>query len=134
MEGIGHRNIKATHKTTFMFTRDREISKRADCVVGVGFNHALNDLPDYFKKTLRNRSSKLRITVKVGGLSEVIMAWGDERLTLKSDRDIVVRKSSYICDRTLAVRADKSASDFSREMVSLLRRCLPVKVMLEFVS
>jgi hypothetical protein len=35
--------------------------------------------------------------------------------------DLVVRKSDYVCGRTLAIRADKAASDFSRELVEKLK-------------
>jgi hypothetical protein len=35
--------------------------------------------------------------------------------------DVVVRKSDYFCSRTLAVRADKAASDLSRELVEKLK-------------
>ncbi|MEM2324735.1 MAG: DUF371 domain-containing protein, partial [Archaeoglobaceae archaeon] len=32
---FGHSNITAKHRTTFEITKDQEISKRADCVIGV---------------------------------------------------------------------------------------------------
>jgi hypothetical protein len=34
---------------------------------------------------------------------------------------MVVRKSSYVCARTLAVKADKAAADLSRDIVQKLR-------------
>jgi hypothetical protein len=34
---------------------------------------------------------------------------------------MVVRKSSYVDDRTLAISADKAAADLSRELVEKLR-------------
>jgi len=33
----------------------------------------------------------------------------------------VIRKSGYICGRTVAVGADKAASDFSRKLVEKMR-------------
>jgi hypothetical protein len=35
--------------------------------------------------------------------------------------DLVVRKSDFICNRTLAIRADKAAKDFSRNLVKKLQ-------------
>ena len=39
----------------------------------------------------------------------------------KRQEDIVVRRSSYVCGRTLAVKADKAARDLSRRLVEKLR-------------
>ena len=35
---------------------------------------------------------------------------------------MVIRKSSYICNRTLAIKADKAAADLSRSLVEKLRK------------
>lgn len=57
-----------------------------------------------------------------GGRRDVVTARGDGRLTLSHPSDIVVRRSDYVCDRTLAVGADKAAVDLSRDLVDELRR------------
>ncbi|MBM4400405.1 MAG: DUF371 domain-containing protein, partial [Crenarchaeota archaeon] len=43
------------------------------------------------------------------------------QLTLSHPTDMVIRKSDYVCNRTLAVHADKAAQDLSRELVEKLR-------------
>jgi hypothetical protein len=35
--------------------------------------------------------------------------------------DLVIRKSNYVCNRTLMVEADKSASNLGRDLVRALR-------------
>ena len=40
--------------------------------------------------------------------------------------DMVVRKSGYICGRTLAINADKAACDLSRALVEKLKNPEPV--------
>ena len=57
----------------------------------------------------------------IGSLSFAVSASGDPRLQLSHEHDIVIRRSDFISDRTLAVRADASAKDIPREMVDLLR-------------
>jgi len=42
-------------------------------------------------------------------------------LILTHPTDIVIRKSDYICNRTLAIRADKSAKDLPRELAEKLK-------------
>jgi hypothetical protein len=60
-------------------------------------------------------------TIKVGDFTEVITGKGDQNLPLSHPTDIVLRKSSFICDRTLMINADKAARDLSREFVNMLR-------------
>jgi len=50
-----------------------------------------------------------------------VKARGSPKLTFTHSTDLVVRKSSYVCGRTLAIKADKSANDLSRELIEKLR-------------
>ena len=50
-----------------------------------------------------------------------VKAEGDPRLELSHPCDIVIRKSDYVSDRTLAVHADAAAKDVPREIVTKLR-------------
>ncbi len=54
-------------------------------------------------------------------VNDVIFARGDPRLVLTNLSDMVVRKSGYICNRTLAIQADKAACDLSRKLVERLK-------------
>jgi hypothetical protein len=58
----------------------------------------------------------------VGDWEEVVYAKGHPSLTLSHPGDIVIRKSKFICERTLAICATKAAKDFSREFIQKLRR------------
>ncbi len=60
-----------------------------------------------------------------------MVAWGHPSLTFKDPSDMVVRKSSFVCDRTLAVGADKAAVDLGRELVDELRKGGEVEI--EFI-
>jgi hypothetical protein len=113
----GHGNISALHETTIEITKERALSRRGDCIIAVAANRSVHDLTQEFKKRLRKDDAKIVVTVEVGGISETIVGHGDSRLTLAHPTDIVIRKSGYVCSRTLAVHADKSASDLSRELV-----------------
>jgi hypothetical protein len=115
----GHPNITARHRTTFMFTKDREVGPRGDCVIGVGAEKATADLDSDLKLALRSRR-RILITLSARGLSEQIVAQGHPNLPLDHPSDLVVRKSGFICGRTLALLADKTAADFSREFAEAL--------------
>lgn len=117
----GHENILATNKNTFEFTKDSHLTKRGDCIIAVAADKTVKDLSYGFKKILRKNSAKLTIVIQVSDEKEVIKALGNPKLTFNHPRDSVVRKSSYICDRTLAIKASKTAKDFSRSLVRKLQ-------------
>jgi hypothetical protein len=113
--GHGHLNVLATHRTTLEFTRESRLSKMGDCIVTVGTDKAAADLNGEFSKNLANDNAKLTILIEVGDISERIIAQGSSRLAL------VIRKSGYVCSRTLAIYADKAAKDLSRSLVERLK-------------
>jgi hypothetical protein len=118
---FGHENIQAIHPSTLMFTREEQLSKTGDCVVGVAADKAVADLNQEFKEKLKRPNAKLTIIIEAEGLTEQINALGSPKLILTHPTDMVIRKSDYICDRTLAIRADKSANDLPRELVEKLK-------------
>ncbi|MCW3998018.1 MAG: DUF371 domain-containing protein [Candidatus Bathyarchaeota archaeon] len=117
----GHENILATHKTTLEITKDTQLSKNGNCIVAVAANKSLNELSDEFRKRLRKKNSKITIIIEANGLFEELTAKGFPKLTLANTKDMVIRKSDYICDRTLAIKASKSACDLSSNLVKKLR-------------
>ena len=117
----GHKNVRATHKTTFEITKERNITPRGDCIIAVSADKALKDLNTEFKQALRNQKAKLTIIIQAGEIFEIVKASGDEKLTLSHPTSMVVRKSSYICNRTLAVKANKAAIDLSRKLIKELQ-------------
>jgi hypothetical protein len=117
----GHKNIEATHKTTFEITKEAALTKQGDCVIAVKASKAAVDLPTEFKQAARRKGARISITIEAGELKEVVRAKGSPQLTFTHPTDLVVRKSSYVCRRTLAIGADKSAKDFSRNLVNKLR-------------
>ena len=118
----GHENITATHKTTFEITKEESLTKRGDCIIAVSANKTMPDFKSEFKKALKNENAKLIIEIKAGEIREIVRAYGSSQLQLTHPTDMVIRKSSYICNRTLAIKADKAAADLSRSLVEKLRK------------
>jgi hypothetical protein len=119
--GYGHKNIRATHRTTLEFTKDKHLSKKGDCIIAVAADKALADLSLQFEENLRKPNAKLTILIEAGGIAEQVHACGSQQLILSHPTEAVIRKSDYVCSRTLAVRADKAANDLSRELVEKLK-------------
>jgi hypothetical protein len=119
--GYGHENIQATHRTTLEFTKEKHLSKKGDCVIAVAADRALADLSPQFKANLRKPNAKLTVLIEAGRTAEQIQAHGAQQLILSHPTDAVIRRSDYVCGRTLAVRADKAANDLSRVLVEKLK-------------
>lgn len=117
----GHENIEATHKKTFEITKEAALTKQGDCIIAVKASRAAVDLPFEFKQVIRRDGARITIIVEAGELREVVHAKGSPQLILTHPTDLVVRKSSYVCSRTLAIEADKAAKDFSRKIVEKMR-------------
>jgi len=118
----GHKNIRATHRTTFELTKSEHLSPRGDCIIGVGADKSVADLPDDLKNLIRaGFYFEVELTLPDYGISEKVIGKGHPNLTLSNLEDLVVRKSCYTCSRTLLVSASKAAADLSREMVEYLK-------------
>ena len=119
--GYGHENIQAKHKTTLEFTKDKHLSRKGDCIVTVAADKTLTGISAEFKENLRKPQAKLTIIIEASGIIEQVSADGSPQLILTHPTDMVIRKSDYVCNRTLAVRADKAAQDLSRKLVEKLK-------------
>jgi hypothetical protein len=117
----GHGNILATHPTTLEFTREDNLSRRGNCIIAVSADKSMLDFRPAFKEMLRRENAGLTILIEAGGITETVNASGSARLTLVDPIEMVVRKSSFVNDRTLAVKADRAAADLSRDLVRKLR-------------
>jgi len=117
----GHENVQATHETTFEITKEPILTKRGDCIIAIGATKGASDLHQRFKEAARRKDAQITITIEVGELKEIVQARGSPRLLFTHPTDLVVRKSNYVCGRTIAIRADKAASDLSRKLIERIR-------------
>ena len=120
-EARGHPNVRSTHKTTLMVTRDEELTARGDCIVAVRAEKGTKDLDPKLKELIRNSETKVTLTMEAGDSSFIVTGSGHPRLSLSDPLDMVIRKSGYVCDRTLMIGGDKAACDIPSSFVRLLK-------------
>ncbi|ACX72840.1 Protein of unknown function DUF371 [Methanocaldococcus vulcanius M7] len=116
----GHKNVSATHKTTLEITKENCLTPTGHCIIGINANKSMDDFSEEFKEKLRN-AKKIIVEIEVEDLKEVIVGEGHKDLILNHPTDMVIRKSDYICPRTLMINANKSAKDINREIVKKLK-------------
>lgn len=62
-----------------------------------------------------------------------ITGFGHEDLTLTHPTDIVIRKSDYICPRTLMIGADKAARDLDENLIHDLKNGKVMEVSIKLI-
>jgi hypothetical protein len=121
IEFTGHENIRSNHQRTLEITKESHLTPRGDCIIGVNAKSSCADLPEELKNKLKNPDSKVNFSIKVGDEEFVMDGKGHPDLILSHTEDIVIRKSDFVCPRTLAIKCDKASDLLPRSMVKLLQ-------------
>ncbi len=121
VEFRGHRLVRATHPTTIEITTEEYLTENGDCIIGVGASKGCAGLGAALKEGLRKRGSRVTVRVVAGSKSFEVRAAGDPKLQLSDPHEMIIRRSDFVSERTLAVRADAASRDLPRDLVRLLR-------------
>jgi len=117
---FGHENILGTHRTTIELTKENSLSKRGNCIIGVNSSKACVDLSQELKNLIKNKEI-IKVSIKIGDLIDFFYGEGNENLTLLDNKDMVFRKSDFICDRTILINCTKSSRELNRDIVKNLK-------------
>ncbi|MCY0860449.1 MAG: DUF371 domain-containing protein [Sulfolobaceae archaeon] len=117
----GHQNVRALHKTTLEVTREDFLTPRGDCIIGVSSDKGAKDLDEGLKELIKKDNTYVYLLIVVDNLYQLIKARGSSKLTLTNDTKIILRKSDYISDATIGIRANASAKDIDRNIIKLLK-------------
>lgn len=121
IEAHGHSAVRATHKTTFEFTKEEHLTSKGDCILAVGASKSVAELSEKFRKLAMRDFAKIVIMIEVDKINEIAVGRGSASLTLSHETDIVARKSAFTCGRTVMIGSNRAAADFSRKLVGRLR-------------
>ncbi|MDE1861529.1 MAG: DUF371 domain-containing protein [Thaumarchaeota archaeon] len=117
----GHENIRSLHTKTIEITTEPNLTVNGDCIIGVRAASGCNDLPEKMKDLLRSSKSTITCAIVVNDYSFKIKGRGNDSFTLTNPHDIVIRKSSFVCPRTLAINCDAASDMIPRQMVKTLQ-------------
>ena len=113
----GHENVLSLHKSTFEITKDNDLSLSGDCIIGLDIDKSMEDFPEEFKEKLANDDTKVIVELKTPNASDTIEGFGHHDLSLSHPTDIVCRKSTFVCSRTLMIKSNKAAIDLNRDLI-----------------
>ena len=114
----GHENVLSLHKSTFEITKDKDLSLSGDCIIGLDIDKSMEDFPEEFKEKLANDDTKVIVELKTPNASDTIEGFGHHDLSLSHPTDIVCRKSTFVCSRTLMIKSNKAAIDLNRDLIN----------------
>ena len=117
----GHQNILGTHYNTLELTSDGEISRRADCIIGVNSDKACFQLGANLKKHIREGGG-LKFELRVNKELFTFFGRGSKGLTLEDPKEIVFRKSHFESSRTAAISCSAAAIDIPKHLIKLLKQ------------
>ncbi len=117
----GHPNVQSLHARTIEITKDKDLTLNGDCIIGINANKACKDLDLGIKKRIKKKDSLIEICLIVEPYSFTIKGFGDDNLILTNEDDIVLRKSKFICDRTLSINCNFSSLEIPREIINSLK-------------
>ncbi len=120
IEFSGHENVRSMHQKTIEITKDSTLTTRGDCIIGVNANHACLDMPQELKEKLRV-ANKITFSFQVNDYNFTVSGTGHPDLILTHPHDIVIRKSNFICPRTLAIKCDKASDVIPRQIIKELQ-------------
>ncbi len=117
----GHENVRALHPRTIEITTEPDLTIQGDCIVGVSAQCGCKDIPEKLKEKLRDERSKVTLSIQVNDEVFQVVGNGNQDLILEHPHDIVIRKSKFLCPRTLAINCDKASDDIPRKMIKMLQ-------------
>ncbi|MFX1365145.1 MAG: DUF371 domain-containing protein [Promethearchaeota archaeon] len=120
ISAYGHENILCSHSTTIEITKEKNLTKKGSCIIGINASKACFDLNPSLKKNIKE-GSKIKITLKLGKFQDSFIGFGNKNLRLLDKKDMVFRKSNFICDRTVLINCTKSSEEINRELIKNLK-------------
>jgi uncharacterized protein len=111
---FGHDNMLGTHGNTLEFTKDKELTKKGDCIIGVGCDFELSGL-----KRIISCAKKAKMIIEwPNGKEEVSFELNS---LFSSNHELVIRKTGFVSERTLGINSDKSSYQLNRRLIEFLK-------------
>lgn len=110
----GHENILGTHRNTLEFTKDKDLTRKGDCIVGVSADFCKDSL-----KELAKKYSLVRITIRIAGQNDSFTAITNKEYD--DSKELVIRRSSFKSKRTFAINSEKTAYTLKRDIINMLK-------------
>lgn len=134
IEARGHPLVSATHRTTFEVTKEQHLTAAGDCIIAISANKGLSELSEEFKSALAHDNAVLYTSLCCEEYEVVITSAGSMNMTLTHPTDLVWRRSTFVCERTIGIQTDTTAALLPRDLISALQNEARLTIYLEVRS
>ena len=121
----GHQNVKAEHKNTIEFTKEKELTPQGDCILGINSDFNREKIAEFIKG-----KEKITVKLQVDDISEEFECIPNPKFTSKTE--MVFRLGEFASERTLGLRSTKAAKHLKREIAEKMKQ--PGKKMIVKIS
>jgi hypothetical protein len=116
----GHPLVLGTHPTTFEVTREVHLTKKGNCIIGIAADKGCGGLSVAFKGVLANDDAILITRLSSEDVMFEVKSRGSSQFTLDHPTDMVWRRSSFTCGRTIGILTDQVAATLPKELIANL--------------
>jgi len=109
----GHKNLLSAHRNTIEFTKDKNLTKNGDCIVGVNSNFKVNEIKELLK------FGKAEAIIKAGKYKDSFTF--DVNPNFNDKHELVFRRSDFESSRTLGFKISKAAKDLNKNLIRYLQ-------------
>ncbi|MCK9581925.1 MAG: DUF371 domain-containing protein [Methanoregula sp.] len=113
----GHPLVLGTHPTTFEVTVEDHLTANGNCIIGVAADKGCEGLSSAFKQVLAHDDAVLVTMLECGGIIAEVQSRGSSQMMLNHPTDMVWRKSTFVCGRTIGIQSDAVALTLSRDLI-----------------
>jgi len=117
----GHQEVTATHRTTFEITAEEHLTQTGTCIIAVRSEKGAADLSPYFRELMQSSRCRLITELRCRDIVVIITSSGSPGLLLDHSTDLVWRRSSFTCGRTIGLYSTHTAGTLPRDLISLLK-------------
>jgi len=110
----GHKNISCSHANTLEITKDNEITKQGHCIIACKANFELKKIKPLLNKPI------IKLTIKTQNHKETIEFTPNPKFN--DDKEIVIRRSNVITERTLGINANKTSKTLNSKIKEDLKK------------
>jgi hypothetical protein len=116
----GHPLVLGNHPTTFEVTREVHLTKKGNCIIGISADKGCDRLSVEFKRVLTHDDAVLITRLSCDGKTVEVKSRGSSQFTLDHPTDMVWRRSSFVCGRTIGIMSDHVAATLPKTLIANL--------------
>ncbi len=116
----GHPLVSGNHPTTFEVTAESHLTSTGDCIIGIAADKGCAGLSAEFKNVLSHDDARLLTRLMCGEVTIEIHSRGSSQFTLSHPTDMVWRRSTFVCGRTIGILSDHVAATLPEDLIKNL--------------